>query len=136
MRHTARIVDVVLLTALGLGPAACRPANDANLETEEYAKSRISLDGPATARVTTGHAVQVEGPATNHDQFQHDVYFTATLLDASGRTVGTATGKLEDWPAGHRGLYKLVGTCSSPTWTTVTVIVSNVTEHVRGRSED
>jgi hypothetical protein len=129
------MVSVLVVAALGLGPTACR-SNDADLETEEYAKSTISLDGPATARVVSGSRIQVEGPATNHDKFQHDVYFTATLLDAAGKTVGTATGKLEDWPAGHRGVYKLTGTCTAPAWDKVTVVVSNVTEHVRGRSED
>jgi hypothetical protein len=135
MRCTAWLLTVAVLAAFGLGLAACR-SDDASLETEEYAKSTISLDGPATARVTSGNAIQVEGPATNHDKFQHDVYFTAALLDAAGNTVGTASGKLEDWPAGHRGVYKLTGTCSTQTWARVTVVVSNVTEHVRGRSED
>ena len=102
----------------------------------DYAKSTISLDGPGTARITGGNKIEVEGPATNHDKFQHDVYFTATLWDAGGKAVGTATGKLEDWPAGHRGLYKLEGTLKSANWTRVTVVVSNVKEHVKGQVED
>jgi len=102
----------------------------------DYAKSTISLDGPATARVTGGYKIEVEGPATNHDKFQHDVYFTATVWDAGGNAVGTATGKLEDWPAGHRGLYRLAGTVKSVNWARVTVVVSNVKEHVKGQSED
>ena len=134
MRHPALIPTVVVACAFGLSLAACS-GNDANLETLEYAKSTISLDGPATARITSGNKIEVEGKATNHDKFQHDVYFTATLWDASGSAVGTATGKLEDWPAGHSGVYKLVGSSTSRTWTRVTVVVSNVTEHVRGRPE-
>jgi hypothetical protein len=134
MRHPKLIPTVVLACAFGLSLAACF-GNDANLETLEYAKSMISLDGTATARTTSGNKIEVEGKATNHDKFQHDVYFTATLWDASGKAVGTATGKLEDWPAGHSGMYKLVGSSTSPTWTGMTVVVSNVTEHVRGRPE-
>ena len=134
MRHPALIPTVVVACALGLSLTACT-GNDANLETLEYAKSTISADGPATARITIGNKIEVEGKATNHDKFQHDVYFTATLWDASGKAVGTATGKLEDWPAGHSGVYKLVGSSTSRTWTRVTVVVSNVTEHVRGRPE-
>jgi hypothetical protein len=64
------------------------------------------------------------------------VYFTATLWDAGGKSVGTATGKLEDWPAGHHGVYELVGTATSTTWARVSVVVSNVKEHVRGQVED
>ena len=48
-----------------------------------------------------------------------------------GKSVGTATGKLEDLPAGQHGNYRLVGTVTSPTWVRVSVVVSNVTEHVR-----
>ena len=134
MRHAALISTVVVACAVGLSLAACS-GNDASLETLEYAKSMISLDGPATARIISGTKIEVEGQATNHDKFQHDVYFTATLSDAGGNAVGTATGKLEDWPAGHSGVYKLVGSSSSGAWARVTVVVSNVTEHVRGRPE-
>jgi len=63
------------------------------------------------------------------------VYFKATLWDAGGEAVGTATGKLEDWPAGHAGIYKLVGTSTSGNWTRVSVVVSKVTEHVKGLPE-
>lgn len=101
------------------------------LETLEYAKSMISLDGEARAHITTGNNVAVEGSATNHDKFQHDVILTATLWDANGRAVGTATGRLEDLPAGHHDNYRLTGSVTSPTWARVSVVVSNVTEHVR-----
>jgi hypothetical protein len=134
MRYATLVLAAAVLCAFGLSQAACGSGDDRNLETLEYAKSKISLDGDAVARITSGNKVDVEGRATNNDTFQHDVYFTATLWDANGKAVGTATGKLEDWPAGHRGLYKLVGTSSS-TWTRVSVVVSNVTEHVRGRPE-
>lgn len=136
MRHITPITAIVLLCAFSLSLSACRSGSDADLETMEYAKSMISLDGPAAARITSGNNVEVEGNATNHDKFQHDVFFTATLWDADGKSLGTATGKLEDWPAGHHGIYKLVGTTTSTTWTRVTVVVSKVTEHVRGHKEE
>lgn len=101
------------------------------LETPEYAKSMISLDGNAVAHITAGNRVAVEGRATNHDKFQHDVFLTATLWDSNGKSAGKATGKLEDLPAGHRATYRLVGTVTSATWTRVSVVVSRVTEHVR-----
>jgi len=136
MRFPAFVLASTVLCALGMGSAACNSANDANWETLEYAKSTISLDSAATAHVIGGNQVEVEGTATNHDKFQHDVYFTATLWDAGGKAVGTATGKLEDWPAGHHGAYKLIGSTTSSNWTRVSVVVSNVKEHVRGQTED
>ena len=105
-------------------------ASASDLETLDYAKSMISLDGAAKAHVTSGNNIVVEGSGTNHDKFQHDVILTATLWDANGKSVGTASGRLEDLPAGHRGDYKLVGTTTSPTWARVSVVISNVTEHV------
>ena len=131
MRHATRITIIAMLCAFGLALAACHSSGDADLETMEYAKSTISLDGPATAHITDGSNIEVEGNATNHDKFQHDVYFTATLWDANGKSVGTATGRLEDLPAGHRGDYRLVGTVTSPNWVRVSVVISKVTEHVR-----
>lgn len=134
MRHSALIIAAIVACAFGLSLNACSE-NDANLETPEYAKSMISIDGPAIARMAGANRFEVEGKATNHDKFQHDVFFTATLWDAGGRAVGTATGKLEDWPAGHSGIYKLVGSGTPGSWARVSVVVSNVTEHVRGRPE-
>ena len=136
MRRAIPILAGMVLCTFGLSLMACHHSSDTELETLDYAKSTISLDGPGTARITGGNKIEVEGPATNHDKFQHDVYFTATLWDAGGKAVGTATGKLEDWPAGHRGLYKLEGTLKSANWTRVTVVVSNVKEHVKGQVED
>jgi hypothetical protein len=136
MPRAIPILASMVLCTFGLSLIACHHSSDTELETLDYAKSTIGLDGPATARITGGNQIEVEGPATNHDKFQHDVYFTATLWDAGGDAVGTATGKLEDWPAGHRGLYKLAGTAKSAEWARVTVVVSNVKEHVRGQAED
>jgi hypothetical protein len=136
MRFLAFVLANAVVCALGLSSAACHSASDANLETLEYAKSMISLDSAATAHVIDHNHVEVDGTATNHDKFQHDVYFTATLWDANGTAVGAATGKLEDWPAGHHGAYKLIGSTTSANWTRVSVVVSNVKEHVRGQTEE
>lgn len=101
------------------------------LETLEYAKSTISLDGEATAHITSGNNVAVEGSGSNHDKFQHDVILTATLWDADGKAVGTATGRLEDLPAGKHANYHLTGTVTATKWARVSVVISNVTEHVK-----
>ncbi|HUI79422.1 MAG TPA: FxLYD domain-containing protein [Bryobacteraceae bacterium] len=135
MRFPAFILAAGLTGALGFSVVACHPAAKTDMETLEYARSMISLDGEPTARVIGGDQVEVIGLATNHDKFQHDVFFTAALFDAGGKQVGSATGKLEDWPAGHRGAYKLLGSTKSPNWSRVTVVVSNVYEHVIGQPE-
>jgi len=136
VRFLALILTGAVVCALDFTSAGCHSASDADLETLEYAKSTISLDSAPTAHVIGPNQVEVDGTATNHDKFQHDVYFTATLWDANGTAVGTATGKLEDWPAGHHGLYKLIGNTTSANWTRVSVVVSNVKEHVRGQTEE
>lgn len=136
MRFPAFVLASAVVCAAGLSSVACRSTSDANLETLDYAKSTISLDSAATARVIDGNRIEVDGTATNHDKFQHDVYFTATLWDGNGAAVGTATGKLEDWPAGHHGAYRLIGSTTSAKWTRVSVVVSNVKEHVRGQTEE
>ena len=133
MRYRAVIPASLLVCAVAVSFCACSSGNDADLETLEQAKRTISLDGPATARLTGPDTILVEGKATNHDKFQHDVYFKATLRDAAGKAIGTAAGKLEDWPAGHGGMYQLQGSVTQSSWARVTVVVSNVTEHVRGR---
>lgn len=135
MRISAVVVAGTLACAVGLMPAACRSGSDASLETLAYAKSMITLDSASTARVIGDNEIEVDGTATNHDKYQHDVYFTATLWSADSTAVGTATGKLEDWPAGHRGAYKLIGKAPSTPWTRVSVVVSDVKEHVRGEPE-
>ena len=106
-------------------------AKPAELETLEYAKSTISLDGQPQAHITSGNRVVVEGSGTNHDKFQHDVFLTATFFDAAGNAVGTATGRLEDLAAGHSSRYQLAGSVTSTNWARVSVVVSNVTEHVQ-----
>ena len=136
MRFLTLLFAAAVVCALAVSLTACHSAKDTSQETLEYAKSMISLDGPATAHSIGSGQVEVAGPATNRDKFQHDVYFTATLLDAAGNTVGTATGKLEDWPAGHHGIYKLTGKVTSANWSQITVVVSNVKEHVLGQAED
>ncbi|MGD0696334.1 MAG: FxLYD domain-containing protein [Terriglobia bacterium] len=135
MRFLAFALAGGVVCAVALSSVACHSARDADQETLEHAKSMISLDSAPMAHVTGRNQIEVDGTATNHDKFQHDVYFTATLWDAKGTAVGTATGKLEDWPAGHHGAYKLIGSTTSPNWTRVSVVVSNVQEHVRGQTE-
>ena len=56
-----------------MSSAGCHSASDADSETLEYAKSMISLDSAATAHVIGRDQVEVDGTATNHDKFQHDV---------------------------------------------------------------
>ena len=129
-RVSEEITVVTSYTMDGADHTTAAVQGSSDLETPEYAKSMISLDGEPKARVTSGNNVVVEGRGTNHDKYQHDVMLTATLLDANGKSVGSATGRLEDISAGRQDAYRLTGTTTSPTWASVNVAISNVTEHV------
>ena len=65
MPRAIPILAGMVLCTLGLSWIACHHSSDTGLETLDYAKSTISLDGPATARITGGNKIEVEGPATN-----------------------------------------------------------------------
>lgn len=92
--------------------------------------------GAPTAKITTGANVQVTGQVKNVDKYRHDIFLLATLTDASGNVVGTATGKAEDVPAGQTVAYTLNGSLTQPAWATVTVIVTKVSENVNGTGND
>lgn len=125
---------VLALSALLLlgSVAGCGNAGSASTDLT----AAIQLVGQPAATITTGTAVQVTGQLHNTDQKQHDVYLQATMADASGKTVGTATGKAEDVHAGATVSYTLTGTVTQPTWSKVTVTITKVTENVNGTGSD
>lgn len=112
--------------------AGCGAADDANAKPA----SVIQLVGQPTAKITTGTNVEVTGQLRNTDKNQHDVFLQATLTDAGGKTIGTATGKAEDVHAGQTVTYTLQGTATQPTWSGVTVTITKVTENVNGTGSD
>ncbi len=92
--------------------------------------------GQATAKITNGTNFVVTGQVKNLDKAQHDVYVQATLKDASGQIVGVAKGMADNIPAGQTQNYSIQGTVTQPTWATVTVIITKISENVSGQGSD
>ncbi|HZU70878.1 MAG TPA: hypothetical protein VFA09_26620 [Ktedonobacteraceae bacterium] len=98
--------------------------------------SLARLIGTPTAKITSGANFEVTGQVKNLDTKQHDIHLQATLKDASGKVVGTATGLADDVPGGETDTYILDGTLTQPTWSTVSVVITKVTENVDGQGTD
>ena len=71
---------------------------------------QMKLVGSPTVK-TTGTDYTVSGKIQNGDSKTHDIYVSATLLDASGKEVLTSTiFKVEDLDGGDTGSYTITGT--------------------------
>jgi len=118
----------------GTGHATVTPTR-ATATTDPFVKL-AQVVGDPTAKITTGANIEVTGQVKNVDKVRHDIFLQATLKDANGNVVGTATGKAEDIPAGQTVSYTLQGTVTQPSWATVTVAVTKVSENVNGTGND
>ncbi len=105
-------------------------------ETAPALLHKMQLSGMPSAHLTVGTQVRVTGYVRNTDKKQHDVYLTATLLDARGQPVGHATGVADNVKPGARDRYSLIGSSTVPSWQRVTVRVTRVTENVAGEGSD
>ncbi len=92
--------------------------------------------GTPTAKITSGTNFQVTGQVQNLDTKQHDIHLQVTLKNASGQIVGTATGLADNVPGGETDSYTLTGALTQPTWSTVSVVITKVTENVNGTGSD
>jgi hypothetical protein len=98
--------------------------------------SLAKMTGTPTAKITSGTNFQVTGQVQNLDTKQHDIHLQATLKNASGQVVGTATGLADNVPGGETDSYTLSGTLTQPTWSTISVVITKVTENVNGEGSD
>ncbi len=98
--------------------------------------SLAKMIGTPTAKITSGTNFEVTGQVQNLDTKQHDIHLQATLKNASGQIVGTATGLADNVPGGETDTYTLNGTLTQPTWSTVSVVITKVTENVDGQGSD
>jgi len=90
---------------------------------------QMALVGSPTVKIN-GSDYTVTGKIKNGDAKKHDIYVTATLLDASGKEVLTSTiFKVEDLDGGDTGSYSITGTGVPANTKTLTahVAVSKVT---------
>ena len=93
--------------------------------------------GTPTSKIVSGTTFEVDGKIKNGDSKQHDIFVTATLLDASGKPiVTTAPLNVDNVAGGETVPYSIQGTTPQPTWTSVKVTVVNVTENVNGTGTD
>jgi hypothetical protein len=98
--------------------------------------SLAELIGQPTAKITKGADFQVTGQVKNMDKLQHDIYLQATLKDASGKIVGIARGLADNVQGGQTATFTIQGITKAPTWTTVSVVITKVSENVDGQGSD
>ncbi len=133
---------MILLVACGGGNSSSGNNSDstsakgATATPDANHTSLAKMMGNPTAKVTTGTNVEVTGQVKNVDTKQHDVKLKATLTNASGQVVGTATGLADNIPGGGTEDYTLKGTLTQPTWSNVSVVITKVTENVDGKGGD
>ncbi len=98
-------------TAVVATPSPTTQNVDATATVEETnLMQQMKLVGTPTVK-TTGTDYTVSGKIQNSDSKTHDIYVSATLLDASGKEVLTSTiFKVEDLDGGDTGSYTITGT--------------------------
>jgi hypothetical protein len=129
------LLGLVAMLFLGGALAACSGSGGIDTADVNYV-SLAQLVGQPTAQITSGASFEVTGKVKNLDNKQHDIHLKATLKDASGQVVGTATGLADNVPGGQTVTYTLQGTLTQPSWSTVTVVITKVTENVNGQGSD
>ena len=132
------IACLLLLAACGTSSSASGTAS-AKSGTTSQDPNHISLAqlvGAPAAKITSGANFEVTGQVRNLDKAQHDIHLQVVLKNASGQVVGTATGLADDVPAGETDTYLLQGTLTQPTWSTVSIVITKVTENVDGQGTD
>ncbi len=98
--------------------------------------SLAELVGQPAAKLAQGANFQVTGQVRNMDKLQHDIYLQATLKDASGKVVGIARGLADNVQGGQTVTFTIQGIAKQPTWTTVSVVITKVSENVDGQGSD
>ena len=98
--------------------------------------SLAQLVGQPTAKLTQGIHFQVTGQVKNMDKRQHDIYLQATLKNVSGKVVGIARGLANGVSGGQTAPFTIQGIVKQPTWATVSVIITRVSENVDGQGTD
>ena len=96
----------------------------------------VSLIGHPTAKIVSGTTFQVDGTLKNGDSKQHDIYVKVALLDATGKIIASTIYNVDNVAGGATVSYKVQGTTSQSTWSTVEVTVDKVTENVGGSGSD
>lgn len=96
----------------------------------------VSVVGRPTVKMLTGTTFEALGQVKNIDTFQHDITLQIGLLDSSGKVIATGSQFLDNVKAGTTVSYAIKGTTSQPTWTSVEVVVTKVSENIDGSGGD
>ncbi len=145
----ALFVIMLLLTACGgnnsappttsASPPPSSPASSANAAAAATAttiKKLVSLIGQPDVKMLSGTAFEADGQLKNNDTYQHDFTLKVTLLDSSGKVIATATRLIDNVKGGVTINYAIQGTTTQPSWTSVEVAVTNVSENINGSGGD
>jgi hypothetical protein len=131
----ALIACLLLLAACGGGSSTASVSSSTARQDPNHV-SLAQLMGSPTAKITSGANFEVTGRVRNLDKAQHDIHLEAILKNVSGQVVGTAKGLADNVPAGETDIYTLQGTLTQPTWSTVSIVITKVTENVDGQGSD
>src|SRR5205085_3558397 len=96
----------------------------------------MTFVGTSTVKAGTGNILEVDGQVKNGDNQQHDIYVKATLFNASGAAIGSATMNVDNVQGGATVPFAIQVTVSDPAWKSVQVIVTSITENVNGADQD
>ncbi|HEX6482710.1 MAG TPA: hypothetical protein VF043_28030 [Ktedonobacteraceae bacterium] len=139
------IVSMLLLAACGsnvvtrssstTGSGSVHSSTPAQAQDPNHI-SLAKMIGTPTAKITSGTNFNVTGQVQNLDTKQHDIHLQVTLKNASGQVVGTAAGLADNVPGGKTDSYTLSGSLTQPTWSTISVVITKVTENVSGQGSD
>ena len=111
-------------------------ANAAAAATAAAYMKLVTIVGQPTVKIVSGTTFEADGQIKNVDTFQHDITLRITLLDASGRVVGTATQLEDNVRGGATVKYAIQGTASQSNWSSVEVAVIKVSENINGTGGD
>ena len=139
MWRSAFVLALGALLLMGMLAACGSAENDAAPTSgtpDPNHTSLAQLIGQPTATATSGTGFAVTGQVKNVDSKQHDIFVQATLKDSSGQVVGTATKNVDNVQGGQTVPYTIMGTLTQPAWSSVSVVISKVTENVNGQGDD
>jgi hypothetical protein len=123
-------------TSSSSASSASNSANAAAAATAAAYMKLVTIVGQPSVRLISGTTFEADGQVKNIDRFQHDITLRITLLDASGRIVGTATQLEDNVKGGATVNYAIQGTATQSSWSSVEVAVIKVSENINGTGGD
>jgi hypothetical protein len=107
-------------------------ATNAAAATATSLMKMVSLIGQPTVKMLSNTTFEADGKVKNNDTAQHDITLEITLMDATGKVVGSATELVDNVPAGQTASYAMQGQATQSTWTNVEITVVKISENIPG----